>query len=111
MTQARTRSILQCLKSLRKKSTTFSMDWDNSHKNWPLPAVEDPLYRAKVKMEHHFSTKTICYAMLAMSIIIKNSLSAGMKKAGKGSIIHNTWTKFGEHFFGLFTIYCITPRA
>ena len=40
-----------------------------------------------------------------MPIIIEKSLSLETKKAGKGSIVHDPWTKFGEHFFGVFATY------
>jgi len=34
-----------------------------------------------------------------------------MKEAGKGAIVHNAWSKFGAHYFALFTTYIVTRES
>ncbi len=59
------------------------------------------MYQSKMKHEYRFSIKTVCAVIIAMTCTIEVKLATEMKAAGKGSIVHNAWTKFGTHFFGL----------
>ena len=43
--------------------------------------------------------------IIAMTCAVEVKLATEMKAAGKGSIVHDAWTKFGTHFFGLFSTY------
>ena len=46
--------------------------------------------------------------MLAMTALVEEKLQAEMKAAGMGSIVHDGWTKLGEHYVGLFATYMAT---
>ena len=43
--------------------------------------------------------------LLALTEHVESSLKAEVKAASRGSIIHDGWTKFGVHYFGLFSTY------
>ena len=74
-------------------------------KNVPVSCVEDPFWREKLKHEYKFSRATVMGTMLEMCADVEMILAYEMKKAGRGSIIHDGWSKFGEHYFGLFASY------
>ena len=76
-----------------------------THKNWPLWSVEDDMYRRALKHRHKFSSITVRRVILAMVPIIEQVISVEMKEAGYGSILHDGWTKFGQHYVGLFATY------
>lgn len=63
--------------------------------------VKELTWRKKLGHEHKFSKKKVIGTMIEMWDDIKVLLSHQMKKAGRGSIINNGWSKFGEHYFGL----------
>jgi hypothetical protein len=58
-----------------------------------------------MKHEYTFSIKMVRAVIIAMSCTIEVKLATEMKAAGKGSIVHDAWTKFGTHFFGLCSTY------
>jgi hypothetical protein len=58
-----------------------------------------------MKHEYRFSIKTVRVVIIAMTCAVEVKLAAEMKAARKGPIIHDSWTKFGTHFFGLFSTY------
>jgi hypothetical protein len=43
-----------------------------------------------------------------MTVIVEDILADEMAAAGQGSIVHDAWSKFGEHFFALFATYKAT---
>jgi hypothetical protein len=43
-----------------------------------------------------------------MTVEIEQILLAEMQAAGKRSIVHDVWRKFGSHFFALFATYTAT---
>jgi hypothetical protein len=58
-----------------------------------------------MKHEYKVSIKTVCAVIIAMTCAVEVKLAAEMKAASKGLIVHDAWTKFGTHFFGLFSTY------
>ena len=40
-----------------------------------------------------------------MTCSVEKILAAKMRVAKKGSIVHDAWSKFGDHYFALFTTY------
>ena len=71
----------------------------------PLSAVTSEMYRRKFKHKFKFGPKTVREVLLAMTLIVEGKLSAEMKEARRGSIVHDGWTKFGTHFLALFATY------
>ena len=43
-----------------------------------------------------------------MCVDIEKILTAEMKAAGRGSILHDGWSKFGDHYFALYASYMAT---
>jgi hypothetical protein len=74
-------------------------------KNWPISCVEDDEYRNIIKHQHLFSKKTIRSIILAMSVLVENRIGQDLQTAGYGSLLHDGWSKFGQHFFGLFATF------
>ena len=66
------------------------------------------LYRKRLKQNYKFSIKTMRAVIIAMTCNVEKILSAEMKEAGKGAIVHDAWSKFGSHFFALFATYKAT---
>lgn len=65
----------------------------------PLSCVECPAYRYFAKDRSHFSIKYVRNVILAMTLSIEEKLQEELaKKAGKLSIVHDAWSKFGEHY-------------
>ena len=79
--------------------------------NWPLSTVENRLYRKALKQDYKFSKKRVRSVIIAMTCSVETILAAEMKEAGKGSIVHDAWSKFGAHYFALFTTYIATRET
>jgi hypothetical protein len=77
-------------------------------KNVPLSSVADKDFRDFSKATTHFSIKTLQNVILAMTVLVEKVLAEEMSVSGKGSIVHDAWSKFGEHFFALFATYKAT---
>jgi hypothetical protein len=92
---------------IRKKKDNELFDWVEMivMKNWAACCVENDMYRSKMKHEYRFSIKSVRAVIIAMTCFVEEKLAAEMKAAGKGSIVHDAWTKFGTHFFALFSTY------
>ena len=92
---------------IRTKKDSELFDWIEMivMKNWEVCCVEDSLYWSKLKHDNNFSIKTVRAVIIAMTCVVEVKLAAEMKAVGKGSIVHDAWTKFGTHFFGLFSTY------
>ena len=73
--------------------------------NWPLPSVEDDLYRSVLKYRYLFSCKTFRSIILAMVPYVEVKIKNEMKDAGYGAILHNGWSKFSQHYVALFATY------
>jgi hypothetical protein len=88
-------------------------DWINMIVNvgWPVNCVEITLYRDFHRGKSKFSIKAIRSVILAMTIQVEERLAAEMREAGKGSIVHDAWSKFGVHFFALFATYKTTREV
>ncbi len=67
--------------------------------------MEDSLYQSKMKHEYRFSIKTVRAVIIAITCAVEVKLATKMKAAGKGLIVHDAWTKFGTHIFGLCSTY------
>ena len=82
-------------------------DWVNMIINvgWPINCVTQTIYRDFHRGQSKFSKDTVREVIIAMTIQVEVILAAEMKDAGKGSIVHNAWSKFGSHFFALFATY------
>jgi len=57
---------------------------------------------------HSFGIKTVRDVILAMTVQVEEILANEMKAAGKISIVHDAWSKFGSNFFALFATYKAT---
>lgn len=75
-----------------------------SMKNVATSAVEDTFWREKLKHETNSSKKTMCDVMIAMVAEMEETVSMEMIEAGRVSIIYDGWSKFGEHYFGLWIV-------
>jgi hypothetical protein len=97
---------------IRTKKDHELFDWVEMivMKNWAACCVEDSLYRSKMKHDNKFSIKTVRAVIVAMTCAVEVKLAAEMKAAGKGSIVHDAWTKFGTHYLGLFSTYMATRQ-
>ena len=70
---------------------------------WPLGLVENANYRNTLNIENPFSTQLLIKVLLQMTVKIEGLISAEMNSAPSGRIImHNGWSKFTEHYSGLF---------
>jgi hypothetical protein len=76
--------------------------------NLPLSSVVNERYRAFAKPQTHFGIKTVRNVILAMTLSIEEKLKAEIAAAGNLSIVHDAWSKFGEHYFALFATYIAT---
>ena len=79
--------------------------------NWPLSSVENVHYRKFAKGQSHFGIKTVRNVILAMTLSIEEKLKAEIAAAGNLSIVHDAWSKFGEHYFALFATYMATRTS
>ena len=79
--------------------------------NQPLSIVESPFWRKKLGHQQKFSKKTVKDVMIGMCVDIEKILAAEMKAAGRGSILHDRWSKFGDHYFALYASYMATRRG
>ena len=61
-----------------------------------------------MKHKNKFGKKTVRSVIIAVTEIVEDKLSAEMNAAGMGYIVYDGWTKFGEHYFCLFTTYMTT---
>ncbi len=73
--------------------------------NWPLSVVENLRYHEKLGHNNKFSIKTVSSMLLGMTLSVEKVIAAEMQSAGYGSIIHDGWTKFWVHYFGIFATY------
>ena len=64
-----------------------------------------------MKQNYKFSIKTVWTVIIAMTSNVEKILSAEMKEAGKGAIMHDARSKFGAHYFALFTTYIVTRES
>ncbi len=62
-----------------------------------------------MKHEYTISIKTVSAVIIAITCAVEVKLATEMKAARKGSIVHDAWTKFGTHFFGLCSTHMV-PR-
>lgn len=46
-----------------------------------------------------------------MTVQVEEILAAELKAAGKGSIVHDGWSKFGLHFVALFATYMAIAQS
>ena len=63
-----------------------------------------------MKHDNKFSIKIVRAVIIAMTRAVEVKLATEMKAAGKGSIVHEAWTKFGTHYFGLFSTYMVSRQ-
>ena len=74
----------------------------------PLSSVESEQYRNFTKHATPFSIRSVRNVILAMTLSIEEKLKAEIAAAGNLSIVHDAWSKFGEHYFALFATYIAT---
>ena len=73
---------------------------------WPLNSVENSNYRNTLTIENPFSTQLLVKVLLQMTVNIEGLISAEMNSApGRGIIMHDSWSKFSEHYSGLFALF------
>ena len=77
-------------------------------KGLPFSCVADKDFRVFAKPVTHFGISTLRKVILAMTVIVEDKLADDMHAACQGSIVHDAWSKFGEHFFALFATYKAT---
>jgi hypothetical protein len=63
------------------------------------------MYRRKFKDKFKIKSNTVREVLLAMTVLVEKKLSAEMKEAKRGFIVHDGWTKFGVHFLALFAMF------
>jgi hypothetical protein len=73
--------------------------------------VENKRYRKVLKHTFKFLIKTVCSVILAMTCSVEEILAAKMKAACRVSIVHDAWSKFGEHYFALLATYMATRET
>ncbi len=75
-------------------------------RNVPLTAIEDEIYREVMRGgEEVLSIKTVRKVILAMKRLVIDEIAKDMKDAGFGTIMHDGWTKFSQHYVGLFAYF------
>jgi hypothetical protein len=79
--------------------------------NWGLSTVENELYQKRLKQTNSFSIKRVRAVIIAMNCAVEKILAAEMRVAKKGSLVHDAWSKFGAHYFALFTTYMATRQS
>ena len=79
-------------------------------KNLPLNIVEDDMFRKFAVSTNIFSIKTVRAVILAMVPLVEKMIIKEMKDAGYGALMHDGWTKFSTHYFGLFASYNIKVK-
>ena len=79
--------------------------------NCPLSCVENVHYRKFAKTQTHFGIKTVRDVILSMTLFVEDVLKAEISAAGNLSIVHDAWSKFGEHYFALFATYKATRTS
>jgi hypothetical protein len=79
--------------------------------NWGLSTVENELYQKRLRQTNSFSIKRVQAVIIAMTCAVEKILVANMRVAKKGSLVHDAWSKFGAHYFALFTMYMATRQS
>ena len=79
--------------------------------NQGLSTVENELYQKRLKQTNSFSIKRVWAVMIAMTFSVEKILASKMRVAKKGSLVHDAWSKFGAHYFALFTTYMATCQS
>ena len=74
-------------------------------KNLLLSIVEDELLRNFAAASSTFSIKTVRAVILAMVPLVEELITHEMKIAGYVALMHDAWTKYSTHYFGLFASY------
>lgn len=74
--------------------------------NWPLSCVENSNYCDLLGLEKgsnstDFSRSLVRNVILVMRFLVEQKISAALKAAKIGSIIHDGWTKFSVHYMCL----------
>ena len=73
---------------------------------WPMSSVENANYRNTLNIENPFSTQLLIKVLLQMTVEIEGLISAEINSApGGGIIMHDGWSKFSEHYSGLFASF------
>ena len=75
--------------------------------NLLLNIVEDDIFRNFVASSNIFSIKTTRAVILAMVPPVEKLIEKGMNTSVYGFVMHDCWTKFLTHYFGLFAVYNI----
>ena len=73
---------------------------------WQLSSVANANYSNTLNIENPFYTQLLIKVLLQMTVNIEGLISAEMNSApGGGLIMHNGWSKFSEHYSGLFASF------
>ena len=68
---------------------------------WPLSSVDNTL-----NIENPFSTQLLIKVLFQVTVEIEGLISAEINSApGRGIIMHDGWSKFSEHYYGLFASF------
>jgi hypothetical protein len=71
-------------------------------KNRPLSDLECPEFKGISKFDRHLSTEHCKDVLREVCGIVENGVAEEMKTAGMGGLLHDGWTKAGNHFLGVF---------
>lgn len=74
-------------------------------KNWPLNCVQDSDYCDIIGLKKDFSRDLVRDVILATRFLVEQKMSAALKAANLGSIVHDGWTKFSVHYMCLLTTF------
>ena len=80
-------------------------------KNLPVSIVADPEYRRFHRYNEIMSTQTFKEIVFKVVDIVDGRLGEEMKKAGRGSILHDGWTCTGVHYIAIFACYTLTGEV
>ena len=84
-----------------------AIDWINLviDKGLPIGVVEDELHRKFRGSNYNFSQKTLRNVIFNMTTQVEKVISIDMRNSGRGSMLHDGWTKYGAHYAGIFACY------
>ena len=80
-------------------------------KSLPINIVEDPTYRRFHDSDKRHGSVKIKQVMFKLCEYIEKIIGGEMKSAGRGTIMHDGWSKFGTHFLALLACYAVKIKV
>ena len=71
----------------------------------PLSVVEKPSYRKQSKYCHRFSLCRMSETVRKLTQMVEKPIAREMKEAGRGTLMHDAWSKGGVHYIALYACY------